>query len=125
MSKVHRTTISIPADLKEQMDAVTDKVNWSGVAAAAFRAKLFEIQSRGRSSVSKQDVVNRLKALKEQEKAEEFEDGKAAGRAWAERTATPKELERLVTFRQNCEQRDSHDWWDTSSDYFVATDQFA
>src|SRR4051794_7369221 len=97
-SKVYRTTISIPQDLKEQMDAVKDQVNWSAVAARAFQAKLFEIQARKAKSMSKEDVVKRLRALQEQEGEEEYAEGKQAGREWAERQAKPRELRRLADY---------------------------
>jgi hypothetical protein len=40
-----RTTITIPQDLKERMDALEVEVNWSAVAARAFEEKLAEIGS--------------------------------------------------------------------------------
>jgi hypothetical protein len=110
MSKIHRTTISIPLELKERMDAVTDQVNWSAIAARAFEAKLFEIQSRRGQTMNKADIVKRLKATKEQEREEEFEDGKKAGREWAQSDATAKELERLDKYITNTED----DWWTTT-----------
>jgi hypothetical protein len=33
----HRTTITVPADLKIRMNALGDRVNWSAVASEAFR----------------------------------------------------------------------------------------
>ena len=65
MSKTYRTTISIPRDLKEEMDALGDQVNWSAVAAAAFRAKVFEVQNRRRESMSKEDVIKRMRTADE------------------------------------------------------------
>jgi hypothetical protein len=41
-----RTTITVPQDLKERMDAVQVDVNWSAVAARAFEEKLVEIASK-------------------------------------------------------------------------------
>jgi hypothetical protein len=110
-SKIHRTTISIPADLRKEMDAVKDQVNWSAVAAAAFRSKLIEVKFRRRGSMSKEDVVKRLKAIQEQEEQTYYEDGKQAGREWAEETAFPKELRRLAAFIDQSDT-DNWCWWD-------------
>lgn len=40
MSKSVRTTISIPGDLKAAMDAVEHPVNWSAIAAEAFKREI-------------------------------------------------------------------------------------
>jgi hypothetical protein len=46
-------------------------------------------------ALNKDDVVQRLKAAAEKEVLEEYQEGKQAGRRWAEEEATPKELGRL------------------------------
>jgi hypothetical protein len=48
MLSYHRTTITIPLDIKRRMDAVMENVNWSKVASDAFMAKLDEIEERQR-----------------------------------------------------------------------------
>jgi hypothetical protein len=97
--KIHRTTISLPAELKARMDAVKVPVNWSALAARAFEAKLWEIEMASKNKVSKEDVVKRMKALKEREDEEDVAEGKEAGREWAEREASPRELRRLDSWR--------------------------
>src|SRR4051812_10128908 len=94
-SKSYRTTISIPQDLKEQMDATADQVNWSAVAAQAFKVKLAEIASRRARTMSDEDIVKRMRAVKEAEDGEDREEGKAAGSEWATRWAKPRQLKRL------------------------------
>src|SRR5262245_37714343 len=108
----YRTTISIPEDLKEQMDAIGDGVNWSAIAARAFQAKVFEMQARKGGKMKKADIVKRRKAGQEAD-SEDYDDGKAAGRAWAEQQATPKELQRLATYLERAEADPSSCWWNT------------
>ena len=40
MSKIARTTISIPTELKRKMERVKEPTNWSAIAARAFAAKV-------------------------------------------------------------------------------------
>lgn len=101
MSTVFRTTISISAELKARMDAVTEQVNWSAVAARAFEARLREIEARSKRSMSRNEVIRRMKAVKEVAGSEEREEGKAAGRIWAEGIATPKQLQRLQALAED------------------------
>ena len=102
-----RTTITVPRDLKRRMKAVRDSVNWSAVAGNAFEAKLREL-SRKEESKTMQDVVKRLRKLKEEQAGNEsFRTGETEGRNWAMNAATPDQLERLETFRS---QMSSGDW---------------
>jgi hypothetical protein len=93
------------------MEALGDQVNWSAVASSAFRAKVAEIETRRKKSMSKTDVVKRLKALQGQGDEEEYKAGKDAGREWAERVAKPKELKRLAGYIEQF-ARNSVSWWD-------------
>src|SRR5688500_11217184 len=96
MSKIHRVTISVPRALRERMEAVKGQVNWSAVAARAFEAKLLAIEAANkRGAMSKQEVIKRLRASNGLEGREEYEEGKQAGRRWAESLATLGELRRL------------------------------
>jgi hypothetical protein len=116
----YRTTISIPDDLKEQMDAIGDRVNWSAVAAQAFRAKVFEIQARKGTKMKKADIVKRMKAAQEAD-TEDYDDGKQAGREWAASQATPKALRRLTAYMQKYDHEPmGHDWWDVGSPHWNA-----
>jgi hypothetical protein len=104
-------TISIQKDLKERMDKVSDQVNWSAVASDAFRSKLVEIEVRRKHSVSKADVLKRLKATDVKDTADEYTDGKLAGRRWTERKATLKQLRRAVEYIDQA-VRDNTPWYD-------------
>jgi hypothetical protein len=54
------------------------------VAARALEAKLFEIDRRSKRTMDKEDVIRRLRESKEEDSETEYEDGKAAGRDWAQ-----------------------------------------
>lgn len=55
-----RTTISIPDALKDRMNAVTERVNWSAVASAAFENEIAKIEVKRRNDQFRQ-IVERLK----------------------------------------------------------------
>lgn len=125
--KYHRTTITVPQELKTRMDAVEGSVNWSFVAARAFEAKLREVEMRQKKSLSKEDVVKRLRATQEEDAQQEYEAGKEAGQEWAGRQATAKQLKRAAQWVSSFD--DTHlDWWDVDSPGWTApfgpTDRF-
>jgi hypothetical protein len=95
MGTIHRTTISIPQELRDEMDAVQEQVNWSAVAALAFWSELARIAMTRKRTMTKEDVVKRLKAEQEKEAAGNKAAGKHDGRRWAEKWASPTELRRL------------------------------
>jgi hypothetical protein len=45
MSLYARTSISIPAELKDRMESAPVRVNWSAVAARAFEAELAAVEA--------------------------------------------------------------------------------
>jgi hypothetical protein len=96
MGAIHRTTISIPQDLKERMEAIKDQANWSAVAARAFEAELGRIAMKRSRSMSREDVIKRLQAALKQEAGQSVAVGTGHGRRWAELRATPKDLRRLM-----------------------------
>jgi hypothetical protein len=93
--KSTRTTITLPPGLKTRMDAVADQVNWSAVAAAAFERKLVEIAAR-REPQNMNDIINRLRESNKECEKEVFEEGRRAGKEWASKYASAKELRRLA-----------------------------
>jgi hypothetical protein len=104
-----RTTITVPHDLKRRMQGVSH-VNWSAVACQAFEAKLSEFSQRqGAQEMSNtpswDDAIERLRRLKNlpdtSEHPRDFEQGFQWGRHWAMATATPQELRRLETLRED------------------------
>src|SRR5262249_39839490 len=94
-----RTTISVPQDLKERMDAVTEPVNWSALACRAFEEKLGEIAAK-KARKTMDDVIQRLRASKQSGDDGSYNEGEEEGRRWALGKAEAKELERLHRFQQ-------------------------
>jgi hypothetical protein len=98
---IHRTTISIPSELKERMDAIKDQVNWSAVAARAFQAELDWINRRSKRTMNKEDIVKRMKAEAEEDSKEEYQEGYEMGKDWAQEYAKPRELRALDNLSRN------------------------
>jgi hypothetical protein len=89
-----RMNISVPPELKKQMDATKEPVNWSAIAAEAFRRNLQEL-ALTREMPNMKDVLERLKKAREEERTEESDEGKEVGISWARNVATEKQLWRL------------------------------
>src|SRR6476620_2159268 len=95
-----RTTISVPFNLKRQMDRVA--ANWSAVASEAF-ARHLERHGRVEAPMSEEEAIQRLRQLKEAG-AREADPALETGRHWAMTAAHPAELERLEKhFARNLE----------------------
>lgn len=97
MAKAARTTITVPNELKERMNAVEEAVNWSALACKAFEEKLVEIAKK-KGVMDRADVVARLRASKRQTKSHLFDSGFAAGEKWAKTEADAWELKNLDKF---------------------------
>lgn len=100
--KTKPRNISVPVKLHQAMERHAD-VNWSAVACAAFEAEL----ARRKKGAVMSKTIERLRQADEAELSEQTQDGKQAGRAWAERQATPKQLRRLDRFWETA----AHDLW--------------
>lgn len=107
----HRTTISIPYNLKEQMDNAPQDVNWSAIAARAFEEKLGEIAAK-KEKKNMDDVIQRLRASKAKSEDSAYSGGVEHGKGWVDDTAEVDELKRLQALRDRC----GRDWDDSFSD---------
>src|SRR5262245_38612223 len=114
MGTVYRMTVSIPADLRERIEAVREPVNWSAVAAGAFEAKLGELAARKGKKTMK-DVVQRLRASARKSENLDYQAGEQSGRDWAANTAEVAQLKRLERARDQA----GHDCW---RDCFITDD---
>jgi hypothetical protein len=110
MGNTHRTTISIPLELKARMDAVVEDINWSELACRAFEQKLAEITST-KGVKDMKDVAIRLRASKHKLSGVRYKDGFRAGQRWAKDTADAEELERLEGVRNCRSPGEWASWW--------------
>ena len=101
-----RTSISLPKDLKDRMDRIDQRVNWSRVAVLAFEGKLQELASAEEVS-NMEAVVQRLRVSKMSDEDSMYRSGVERGRAWAERSASWSDLSRLD---EHFDRWDSNDW---------------
>jgi hypothetical protein len=108
--KYARTTISLPPEVKAQMEMVEEPVNWSAVACRAFEDKLAEIAAQ-KEKKDMSDIVARLRASKRQSEDTHYKEGFEVGREWAGDTAEAEELQRLESF---AEDRVQYRDWDAN-----------
>lgn len=88
-----RINLSIPDDVKEQMDSFTSE-NWSKVALEAFntRIKILKLMEVDMDAAG----LERLRSSKAQNSEREHADGYRQGKDWALNVASFDELERVV-----------------------------
>lgn len=92
-----RVTVSIPDDLREQMEGHREDANWSAVAANAFRAEIHRIKVRNAQSGDEQiaEALERLRASKANYERSAGDRGAKAGTDWAMKSADYAELKAL------------------------------
>jgi hypothetical protein len=80
-----RTTISLPDDLKREMDKLGGDANWSALAADTFLAEINRIKARKAALKGKpmEAAIDRLRQSKKAYLGAASERGKADGTAWA------------------------------------------
>jgi hypothetical protein len=92
---VARLGLTLPPELKKEMDEVPEEVNWSAVAAEAFRRKLTQLQSE-REATTMEEVIGRMRADEKLNDDAMHKEGRQAAEQWVmKRRAKPKELRRL------------------------------
>jgi len=91
-----RISLTIPMELKEELERVAAHQNWSLWAAECFRTRLLGIKAKQRMGSDMKTVIERLRESLELDKRSEFDEGTEAGRKWAENVATAGQLLRLA-----------------------------
>jgi hypothetical protein len=99
---VIRMSISVPRQLKAEMETVDPAPNWSAIACEAFRAQLLRLASR-RQAKNLDAVIARMRAAQELECNASYQEGRQAGEVWARETATPKQLRNLFSRVDECQ----------------------
>jgi len=117
-----RTTITLAPDLKAQMDAYDQPVNWSNVAAVAFKDHIAKGAS-DKEKLTMSEVIARLKASKRETADQNYRWGHDAGVAWASKEASFTELEKLDI---NCSGIKEADWerFASSANELTVADHF-
>jgi len=100
-----RMNISIPANLKQCMDAINEPTNWSAIASDAFRIHLHKL-AKTKTKLNMTEIIDRLKASQKITDNEGLTAGERAGRDWAARKAEAIHLRRLKEARHPVE-----DWY--------------
>ena len=93
-------SVSVHPVLKTRMDKVKESVNWSAVACQAFEAKLNEIANQ-KETRDMSDVIERLRASKQEETSVQYNEGFELGQEWAKGTAGHAELLRLGEYEKS------------------------
>jgi hypothetical protein len=105
--KCIRVTVSIPSALKARMDRYGAHTSWSGVAAAAFAAKLEELVGGTDGAASLEDMAARLRGVKRRTVDAAYERGWRMGQEWAMRQA---DLDHLVLLERLCRTMNDEEW---------------
>lgn len=104
-----RTSISLPSALKKRMDAITESVNWSAIAAKAFEAHLKELELR-KENKEMAEVIERLRLQRQQQESETFQQGFETGKSWATRKANFSQLQNLEALYNRLSNEPTYDW---------------
>ncbi len=88
-------SISVPEKLKEEIDSVELRVNWSSVACSAFQQELLRINLMSGKEIDIEQSIERLRASDNERSTYEYANGFHEGKLWAASQATPTELRRL------------------------------
>lgn len=91
-----RVSITVPRELKAEMDRHAAKENWSALAVDAFRVRVKYHDEREKAMRKIEQAAVRLRALDAQERNEHHAAGLATGRRWAIDIASPTQLRRLA-----------------------------
>jgi hypothetical protein len=87
------------------MEKVASELNWSALACRAFEKALGEIATN-KEEKNMADVIERLRATRNEAADEAYQTGIEAGQEWAKDTAEVKELRNLERLRDKLQ----NDW---------------
>jgi hypothetical protein len=93
-----RINVYVPDVMKERMDALGDRINWSEAAQLAFDREIANATPRGKDMEA---VIERLRVSKADYQQSEKERGKKEGHDWACRHATYGDLRKVSGCRMD------------------------
>jgi hypothetical protein len=89
-----RISVSVPDEMKDRMDALGDRVNWSEAARSAFEREMTAATMPDDPDL--EQVIERLRASKSDFAVEWIRRAREDGRDWAKRWATYEQLWRIA-----------------------------
>jgi|GEM_PF-3946631 len=94
-----RVNISVPAELKQRMEALAEKtsVNWSQLACDAYEAKVAE-QSGKVDEMTLDDLISRVRVSKKHTTDEKYRRGVELGKKWVTVSFGHEDFLRLEEF---------------------------
>jgi hypothetical protein len=103
-----RVNVSVPDEMKERMDALGDRVNWSEAARSAFEREIIAASMPDDPDI--EQVVERLRKSKADSWQANLKKGREEGREWAKKRASYNQLKEVArlkfTGRGYCKQFD-------------------
>lgn len=115
-----RMSIYVPDELKGRMDVLSDRVNWSGIAQAAFETEIGRFPKWTEDKMAA--VIERLRASKQRQMETMADVGFAAGKKWAEEDAEFIDL-KAVAESDLDEQNEDDIQWDAIPSLISFTDR--
>jgi hypothetical protein len=94
---VARVNVSVPDDLKERMDALADRVNWSEAARSAFEREIAAASMPEDPDVDQ--VIERLRKSKADSWQANLKKAREEGREWAKKHASYNQLKTVTRLK--------------------------
>jgi len=92
-----RVNVSVPDEMKERMDALADRVNWSEAARAAFEREITAASMPDDPDIDQ--VVERLRKSKADSWQANLKKAREEGREWAKKRASYNQLKEVVRLK--------------------------
>jgi predicted DNA-binding protein len=89
-----RVNVSVPDEMKERMDALADRVNWSEAARSAFEREIAAATMPDDPDFGQ--VVERLQKSKADSWQANLKQARERGREWAKKNASYNQLKTVV-----------------------------
>jgi hypothetical protein len=92
-----RVSISVPDEMKERMDALADRVNWSEAARSAFEREITAATMPDDPDID--EVVERLRKSKADSWQANLKKARDEGREWAKKHASYNQLKEVARLK--------------------------
>src|SRR5262245_47426485 len=92
-----RVNVSVPDEMKERMDALGDRVNWSEAARSAFEREIAAATMPDDPDIDQ--VVERLRKTKADSWQAHLKKAREDGREWAKKLASYNQLKKVARLK--------------------------